>query len=154
MNFKNERFTRDFFRIVKELLRPLYRALMRKRNVAEIDLDQFKNYGSKIVDNIPVGIEKLKLRYPWPQVKPNVKLDPHGWFSDKIKVNALKSLLNPSTKIIIELGSWLGMSTRIMLNTAPNAVLIAVDHWKGSLRHQNDPIYKNKLSTLYEVFFS
>jgi len=152
MNFKNKRFLVIFFSLVKKPLRPLYRVLTRKRNMVEIDLDQFKNYGSKIVNDIPAGIEKLKSRYHWPHDKPNVRLDPHGWFSDEIKVNALKSLLSPSTKIIIELGSWLGTSTRIMLNAAPNAILIAVDHWKGSLRHQDHPIYKNKLPTLYEVF--
>jgi hypothetical protein len=147
MDFKNKKFIVNFFRL-------LPRILTQTQKVINVDFDQFENYGSKTIENIPLGIKKLKSRYSWPQLRPNVKVDPHGWFSDKIKVNALKALLNPSTKVIIELGSWLGMSTRIMLNAAPNATLIAVDHWKGSLEHQDDPVYKNKISTLYEVFLA
>jgi len=99
-----------------------------------------------------MNIEQLRNNYPWPEEKPNVPQDPHGWFSDEVKTTALKNQIDSSTGIIVELGSWLGMSTRLMLEAAPNAAVISIDHWQGSIEHKDNPKIMEKLPTLYETF--
>jgi hypothetical protein len=96
------------------------------------------------------GMETLRQRYPWPTVKPAVKPDlANTMFSN---AQEMKALLNNSLHIIVELGSWLGSSTRFILDHAPRATVIAVDHWRGSTEHHAQGIYSSKLPTLYETF--
>ena len=47
-------------------------------------------------------------------------------------MEALKSHLRPSTRYVVELGTWLGKSARFILANAPRARLVCVDHWEGS----------------------
>ncbi|MBN1764202.1 MAG: class I SAM-dependent methyltransferase [Sedimentisphaerales bacterium] len=136
----------------KDLVRPLYRSLILERRLPDVDPKQFVNHGSKQVKNLPEPVLRLKAEFPWPDKKPRARLDPEGWFADEVKVNALIDLLGPSTKTIMELGSWLGTSTRLMLNSAVNAVVIAIDHWQGSVEHQENVYYKYKLPRLYDTF--
>lgn len=94
--------------------------------------------------------EKLKRLFKknsWPEVKPDFPFDERGWFPNANQEVLLRHL-NKETKLIIELGSWLGLSTRWMLDQAPNAVLVAVDHWKGS------PDTVEQEQNLYEKFVS
>jgi hypothetical protein len=65
----------------------------------------------------------------WPTVKPDVSKDDHNWFSETNKI-MLRRLVDESTRYIIELGSWLGTSTRFLLNHAPLAQVFAVDIWE------------------------
>ena len=91
---------------------------------------------------------------PWSK-KPDVPKDNHGWFPEG-NAKVLSLFLNDNTKCVIELGSWLGKSTRFILNQAKNAHVYAVDHWS------TDPsVYGNgvgttegleKIGTLYETF--
>jgi len=78
-----------------------------------------------------MSLEILRERYPWPQQKPDRKPDPRGWFDHEAEV-VLKQFLNPETKLVVEIGSFLGKSTRFILEAAPNATIIAVDHWKAT----------------------
>ena len=55
-------------------------------------------------------------------------------------------------KVIVELGSWLGRSTRFLLDNAPNATVIAIDHWDGSEEHLTDKKFATILPVLYETF--
>jgi predicted O-methyltransferase YrrM len=55
-------------------------------------------------------------------------------------------------KIILELGSWLGRSTRWMAEQSPNAVVLAIDHWQGSVEHHATPEWRAMLPTLYVTF--
>jgi hypothetical protein len=59
----------------------------------------------------------------------------------------LDQLLSPDTKLIVELGSWLGSSTKRLLAGAPNAVVIAVDFWSNRfvLEQQGDHYVKDPL---------
>jgi hypothetical protein len=99
--------------------------------------------------NLFASLESLQEKYSWPQSKPSVKSDNQSMFSND---KQLKQVLNNRMKLIIELGSWLGSSTRFILDQSPKATVIAIDHWKGSSEHQKKPHYQNKLEHLYETF--
>lgn len=86
----------------------------------------------------------------WPQQKPLVAKNNDG--SMFINHQPLGAILNKNMRLIFEFGSWLGASTRFILDHAPNAVVIAIDHWKGSEEHFDDPRFSTKLPTLYETF--
>jgi len=86
----------------------------------------------------------------FPAVKPDVAPDAHSWFGNRNKL-FLKPLLTDNVKIIIELGSWLGTSTRWFCDNS-KAHVYAVDHWLGSIEHQNRDDVKDKLPKLYETF--
>jgi len=78
-----------------------------------------------------VSLSDLVTANPWPAVKPALDFDDQGWLADEHKV-FVKPYLSPDAKVILELGSWLGKSTRLWLRLAPNATLICVDTWRGS----------------------
>lgn len=70
----------------------------------------------------------------------------HGWFTDDNK-NVLDKFLNKETKVIIELGTWLGSSVLYMLKKAPAASIYCVDRFFSS-----DPeIHKARL-TYFEKY--
>ena len=89
----------------------------------------------------------------WPDQKPDVPPDDHGWFQGPNEL-VFKNLLSEKTSCVIELGSWLGKSTKFIAQHAPNATIYAVDHWKGSPEHHEPhrTDVKDKLATLYETF--
>ena len=96
------------------------------------------------------NIDFLKEKYAWPLIKPVVALDSESMFSN---VEEMKEILkNNNIYLIIELGSWLGASARFMLDYAPNATLIAIDHWQGSKEHAENSYWAAKLANLYETF--
>ena len=57
----------------------------------------------------------------------------------------------------MECGSWLGLSARLLVSHASNAVVVCVDHWRGSPEHQPDTgnhLWSVKLPTLHEQFLA
>lgn len=78
--------------------------------------------------------------------------DNTGFFINERQIEAL--LKTRSFKTIIEVGSWLGMSTRFIAErVSPMSKVYAVDTWKGTLNeecHQKDP----RLPHLYQLFLS
>lgn len=96
---------------------------------------------------------ELRRRYPWPTELPDAPWTEHGWCNWELH-EYFDRFLNEDTKLILELGSWLGLSTRYQLKVAPNARIICVDHWRGSSEHQS-PSRKDVyhfLPNLYERF--
>lgn len=92
-------------------------------------------------------IDDLRAMYPWPNEKPEVESDEHHWFGGR-KQRVMKDVLtriNP--KLIVETGSWLGKSSRYMLDNS-NATVICIDHWRGSSTHQHLP----QVAACYEIF--
>ncbi len=77
---------------------------------------------------------ELRRRYPWPTKCPDAPWTEHGWCCSPVR-EYFRRFLNADTKLIIELGSWLGLSARHMMDIAPNARIICVDHWLGSAEH-------------------
>ncbi len=78
--------------------------------------------------------------------------DGHSWFGNGAHI--AKILENRKIRTAIEVGSWLGASTRFIAERLPpEAKLYAVDTWKGSLNEedqQKDP----RLPHLYQLFLS
>lgn len=102
------------------------------------------------------GIEELRRRYPWPDERPDAPEDWAGWFGGGNQ-RILGELLSTETKIVVELGSLCGLSARFLCERAPFAVVICIDHWKGSPEHfvraeQGRPGWKERLPRLYETF--
>jgi hypothetical protein len=104
-------------------------------------------------------MKQINELFTWPNEKPNVPPDSHGWF-DVGNAAVLSSILNENIKTVVELGSWLGSSTRYILNKAPNANVIAIDHWSNDLKDygnggstdaSSDPGIE-KIYTLWETF--
>jgi hypothetical protein len=100
-------------------------------------------------------LEGLKLSYPWPKDKPGLPFDDHGWFGWCHKA-VLDVVLPRNSSIIVELGSWLGRSTRFMLEMSPQSTVIAIDHWKGdeSIHGVATEEELSKIPRLYDLFLS
>ncbi len=98
-----------------------------------------------------MSIEDLKKAFTFPSTAPAVPTSDHGWFGPEHE-ELLSGLLGPQTKVVLELGSWLGKSTRFIASRAPKAIVISVDHWQGSAEHHSTPQWKALLPTLYETF--
>lgn len=82
----------------------------------------------------------------------NLPYDGHGWFINEKQMEECMKTCNPTT--VIEVGSWLGLSTRFMAMRMPKgSKLYAVDTWLGSPAeevHMKDP----RLPYLYQLFLS
>ena len=101
------------------------------------------------------ALQELRQRYPWPFDCPKRSFDGHGWFTDQNR-RYLADNIDEFTNVIVELGSWLGLSSRFLLDTAPDATLICVDHWRGS-DHPDCKAMKTeevakRIPTLFEQF--
>lgn len=89
----------------------------------------------------------------WPEQKPNVIQCIQSMFVNGKQIDALFAHKKQDINIILELGSWVGMgSTKYFLDTFPDAIVIAVDTWEGSLEHHSREQYAHILPFLYEIF--
>jgi predicted O-methyltransferase YrrM len=82
----------------------------------------------------------------------DLPFDGHGWFGNDKQLLPLIETYQPMT--VIEIGSWLGCSTRFIAENIPQGGKIyAVDTWAGSPEeevHMKDP----RLPHLYQLFLS
>ena len=82
----------------------------------------------------------------------DLPFDGHGWFGNDQPLAAIIHAYHP--KIVIEIGSWLGSSTRFIASHMPDdGRLYAIDTWCGSQNeelHLKDP----RLPYLYQLFLS
>jgi len=68
----------------------------------------------------------------WPPNKPQTEYtSPHGWLSQGTRRMLQRHLVPCPGACVIELGSWLGRSTRFMLDIHDGNGVIAIDHWLG-----------------------
>jgi len=96
------------------------------------------------------GIDRLRWDFPWPAHKPPIDEDLHGWFTPGNR-RSLGQFLSDDTRLILELGSWLGKSARWMLDKAPHATLVAVDTWNGTNAFLQLKM-RDRLPTCYATF--
>lgn len=82
----------------------------------------------------------------------DLPFDDHGWFGNADPLQRL--IKHTQAKTVIEVGCWLGLSTRYIASTLPHGgIVYAVDHWCGSPAeavHMQDP----RLPYLYQLFLS
>lgn len=89
------------------------------------------------------------LPYPYDTLKEILPYNGSGMYINAAPMERI--LKERGVKIVIELGSWLGKSTRHIASVLPeDGVVFAVDHWLGSAEHQQSV----ELSVLYEQFLS
>ena len=95
------------------------------------------------------GLDELRKRYPWPDVCPPLEFDDGGWCDDDVH-RVMRNLITKDMKLVVEIGSWFGKSSRVILgNLSPDATLICVDGWRGSPEgSDSDP----NLKRLYAQF--
>src|ERR1019366_2044126 len=98
-----------------------------------------------------MGLDQLRNLFPYPNRNNAVATCSHGWLRAGTMA-ALRAHLGPETRVVVELGSWLGKSTRYVAKHAPSATVIAVDHWCGSAEHHLQPVWRAMLPELYETF--
>jgi GT2 family glycosyltransferase/tetratricopeptide (TPR) repeat protein len=96
---------------------------------------------------------ELAALHAWPEAKPPVPLPTEhlGWLADSTR-QVLTEAIGPGTRLVLELGAWLGLSSRFILDHAPGATLITVDHFQGSPEHQRRPEWRSMLPQLFETF--
>jgi hypothetical protein len=102
------------------------------------------------------ALDALAAAFPWPATRPALPEVPErnlGWLREGSK-DALASALSERTRVVVELGAWLGLSTRFALERAPNATVVSVDHWRGSPEHHDSEEWRQMLPTLYETFLA
>lgn len=98
--------------------------------------------------------EKLKANWPWPPERPQVPLRMNdGWF-DKTRTKLLSRYTGQHVRGVVELGSWMGLSTRWFHAMCPHAQIVAIDHWQGCVEHHRDPKYAGVLPTLASTFLA
>lgn len=98
-----------------------------------------------------MSLEDLKSEFYFPAEKPaEVDLSIYPKWFNRHHINFMKKLINPGVKLILELGSWVGYSSRWFCNEY-NTDLICVDHWKGSAEH-DDRFTQQQLDDLYDAF--
>jgi hypothetical protein len=99
-------------------------------------------------------VARLRAEFPWPDERPEPgSVENPGWLGEGSE-KVLAGAVLPETRVVVELGAWLGMSTRYLLELAPDATVISVDHWQGSPEHQSRPEYQAMLPKLYDTFLS
>jgi predicted O-methyltransferase YrrM len=94
-------------------------------------------------------LQLIALIAPYNDLKEVLPFNPKGMYINQIPIEQLIKKKKP--KIVVELGCWLGQSTRHIASLLPeDGKVYAVDHWLGSEEHQ----HSLELSTLYEQFLS
>lgn len=99
------------------------------------------------------ALQKLAETYPWPEQQPEDAApgQEQGWLGAGTEL-MLADVLTPRTQLVVELGAWLGLSSRYIAQLAPGAVVVSVDHWIGSPEHQTQERFQKLLPRLYETF--
>lgn len=98
----------------------------------------------------PVGAGLLTAdAEPWPAERPDLPLNDAGWFPPENAATLLKHIAKAT--VVVECGSYLGLSTRFLLERSP-AEVIAIDTWLGSIEHYDLADCRELLPRLFEQF--
>jgi predicted O-methyltransferase YrrM len=101
-----------------------------------------------------MGFSELKDTFSWPKEKPNVVPNEEPkWFGPHV-TSVFDYLIPRDSKIVLEIGSWLGTSIKFFGQHCPKAELIAVDIWEGLANHNADGTVTAtyELEKLYDTF--
>lgn len=84
----------------------------------------------------------------WPEQCPDVPACSDGWFDERNQ--KFLSCFVDADDTVIEIGAWMGASTRWFARKAKH--VYTIDHFEGSWEHKTDPVTAAKLATLWETF--
>jgi predicted O-methyltransferase YrrM len=113
-----------------------------------------KQFRSFVLGALLLGATGLVVAAPVPMPEPycsiaDLPFDPHHFFDNGRQLEVC--LKECKAQTVIEVGSWLGGSTRFMAARLPSGgKLYAVDTWAGSEEHQSD----SRIPYLYQQFLS
>lgn len=97
-----------------------------------------------------MSITSLKSDFNFPSNKPNVDLSVYPkWFNSRHD-EFFRQLISIDTSIIVELGSWVGFSTRWFANNTECDNIVCIDTWQGSAEHSN--FSEDDMNNLYDAF--
>ena|ERR1700722_17517051 len=95
------------------------------------------------------GHSQAELPAPYDTVE-LMTFNPQGWYRNGPSMEWV--IRRSNTKTVIEVGSWLGLSTRHIARTLPeDGIVYAVDHWLGSPNENNSSF---DMENLYRQFLS
>lgn len=101
-----------------------------------------------------LGISQENLPPPYNTVN-LLPFNPQGWFFNGKQLEAI--IKNNPIKVVVEVGSWIGLSTRFIASALPEGGKVyAVDHWLGSdVQQPGQRMYNAALLPVaYEQFLS
>ena len=113
----------------------------------------FRRLPDTIGNDAAARLEEFLTCFAFPSQKPDVPVRNHGWFAEENQ-KIMTQICAQGIHLVVELGSWLGLSTRFLADLAPTGIIIAVDHWQGSVEHLANPEYRAWLPTLFETFLA
>jgi hypothetical protein len=107
-----------------------------------------------LVGKLP-PLEQLRLLYPWPEQRPPLPPSTRGWDGGGRDI-VTRRMVERRVGVVLEIGSFLGLSTRTWLSAVPDATIICIDPWydhyddDSGFRHWPDVVGKN----IYHLFLS
>lgn len=113
-----------------------------------------RNTGTRDRTREDALVRELAEAFPWPAAPPDVPIPTEhiGWLADGAH-ECLTRELGEDSRIVVELGAWLGLSTRLIADTAVDARIICIDHWLGGPEHTR-PDWNAMLPGLFETFLA
>lgn len=106
------------------------------------------------IDEADPNVRSFIARYPWPGEKPQVPPPPSYPQRAPSTQEVLQQTISSSARVIVELGPFLGHSTRFLADHAQGAIIIAIDPWHPPAATASDPEEAALLSRLQETFLS
>jgi glycosyltransferase involved in cell wall biosynthesis/predicted O-methyltransferase YrrM len=102
----------------------------------------------------PLVRPAARLPEPYHSVEP-LAFDPQGWLDHSTREKLRELLAARAAHVVVELGSWLGLSTRFLAEQLPpNGKVYAVDTWLGSEEINRQAAMARRLPDLYQRFLS
>lgn len=85
------------------------------------------------------GFEVLRSKYPWPAEYPAGNRTMYGWCQQEVRGMIRRYLDACDAKCIVELGTFYGLSARVILDHRPDACLLTIDDFKSlvSIKDRN-----------------
>jgi hypothetical protein len=107
------------------------------------------------------ALASLSSKYPWPKQCPTAIAEKVNHFTQSGTLQLLEEAIDElQPKLIVEVGAWLGGTTRWLLTRTPHNV-ISIDTWLGSSEHQlgtawamRQPHHAPLLDQLFETFLA
>jgi len=81
----------------------------------------------------------------WPDEMPQRDVLEHGWLSAENKRNLAGILHEIDEPLVVEIGTWLGLTTKYLLDLRKDLRIITIDSFRGSKEHHKNQEWKKIL---------